>query len=136
MTLVAVLVSAPAIAACSPRPSDSACDLRTLAHATVSDLTALVGAITGGDQSEVVRVRASLVDDRARLSTAVAADADLSEAQRSLLVSEIRLATQAASFVSVVPVATDQASIDRLRAAVVQVRSDIDDQLPVDGSCR
>jgi len=136
MTLVALLGSALAIAACSPRPRTSACDLRTLAHATVSDLTALVEAITGSDQSEVVRVRASLVDDRARLSTAVAADADLSEAQRSLLISEISLATQAASFVSVAPVATDPASIDRLRTAVVQVGSDLDDQLPVDASCR
>lgn len=80
-------------------------------------------------------MRASVVDDGARLSAAVAADADLSEAQRRLLDSEIILATQAASFVSTVPVTTDQASIDRLRSAVGRVGSDLDEQLPVDASC-
>lgn len=136
MAQVAAVISALAVATCSsPRPTESACIVRTLAHSTVSDLTALVGSVAGSDQSRLVRVRASVVDDGARLSAAVAADADLSEAQRRLLDSEIILATQAASFVSTVPVTTDQASIDRLRSAVGRVGSDLDEQLPVDASC-
>jgi hypothetical protein len=109
--------------------------VRTLAHGTVEDLTALVGAIANGDQPGIVRLRASIMDDQTRLVPAVAADAGLSNAQRLVLDSEINVATQAMSFVSEVPVVTDQASIDRLRAVVVRVGSELDDHLPVDASC-
>jgi hypothetical protein len=134
--MAAAIIVALAVVACGPpRLSESACALRTLAHSTAIDLTALVKAVAGSDQSTVVAVRASLMDDGARLSSAVAADGDLSEAQQILLGSEINLATQAASFVSVVPVVTDQASIDRLRDAVARIGSDLDREFPLDTSC-